>query len=507
MKRLILALVLMSSLSALAVSVSNPLIHDICASDDFVFLDTETAQYAKRHEGYWRKEIEALERLANNYGVSLSYTHISWSTQFFDLQVKYRLGELKYNQVKMYEREIHKAIRLLRDQLDAPRDAFYSSILNDQSDTRRYALQSNGLNAVDAPLSKMMPNASTNQRVNSALFNDVSRALVIIRAGDNRGSGFIANIDGTKYLITNEHVTRGGRPLRVTNLSGVELSLESIEVARDRDLARLKLTNQEHYGLTFDNSFPAIDSSVWVFGNSDGAEVATSLSGTILGIGPKYIEVSAAFVSGNSGSPILSGSGDVLGIATFAYHDNNPADWVKQGTRFTEVRRFGVRLQDTEWEVLSKEQYFTRAEALNAIEVFCNDLYKLRFTEEYYPKKSLTYTYTYSSHSSRYGNSTGLCRLLCDAVDSFNVMMRAAYDEYVNADQAKKSKNRIVRDHYERAHAIDAMQKVLHSQKHAEIYSKIGRDSRRYIARNDWLISRLKDDARYWTEVIKLLTE
>lgn len=99
--------------------------------------------------------------------------------------------------------------------------------------------------------------------------------------------------------------------------------------------------------------------NVYVFGNSDGKSVATDLFGKITGVGPKDIEVSVPFVHGNSGSAVLNEQGEVVGVATYAIRpDTNPEDWTKEGSRFSDVRRFAVRLVNVEWKSMKYEVFY-----------------------------------------------------------------------------------------------------------------------------------------------------
>ena len=61
-----------------------------------------------------------------------------------------------------------------------------------------------------------------------------------------------------------------------------------------------------------------IGDAIVVLGNSGGGGVVTKLEGKLVGIGPDRIEVSAEFIPGNSGSPIIHvPTGKVIGIATY----------------------------------------------------------------------------------------------------------------------------------------------------------------------------------------------
>lgn len=162
-----------------------------------------------------------------------------------------------------------------------------------------------------------------------SLYANTLRGLAIISTRNSVGSGFILEMDGQCYLVSNEHVIRSGPPISAKLVDGQEILIGALEVAEDRDLVRFQIEEGTYSPLSASTQLPIIGESVYVFGNSDGGGVLTSLSGKILGIGPDLIELDAQFVCGNSGSPIISSSGSVLGVATYATYDPAPNDWLK----------------------------------------------------------------------------------------------------------------------------------------------------------------------------------
>lgn len=336
------------------------------------------------------------------------------------------------------------------------------------------------------------------------LFNLVRDSLVIITAGNNAGSGFICQLNGKKYLITNEHVIRGGQPLVAKLLNGKELSFLSLEVADDRDLVRLEISDSTLKGLAVSTKEHALNEPVFVFGNSDGGGVATSLPGKLLGVGPVFIETDATFVAGNSGSTIVNSDGEVIAVATFAIRDANPNDWVKQGSRFTNVRRFGVKLDGTTWTLITEKDYFIRAHALADIETFCLDLYKLRFTTFYIDTAALRYRYLYVNEKKRYFSFPNLCKILSDAAVSFN----KALD--VEADAIKRIQYAALNPHLIDAATTRSTGIMLDEQakkRHLAAYKKVYTDVYTMVRQNNWLTTSMKKDAAFWLDVVKVISE
>ncbi len=204
---------------------------------------------------------------------------------------------------------------------------------------------------------------------NLDVLSDINHKVAIITSKHGQGSGFILE-DGFKtWLYTNEHVARMGKDIKVIALDGKEYPVAStVQIATNRDLFRYEILSGCYFrSRSLDNL--TIGDSVIVYGNSDGGGVSTRLLGKILGIGPTRIEVDAPFVKGNSGGPIVSVKDDiVVAVATMAELHRDPDDITKIGTRFNHVRRYGERVENIDWDVVSWECYSAYAEKLESYE-------------------------------------------------------------------------------------------------------------------------------------------
>jgi hypothetical protein len=188
-------------------------------------------------------------------------------------------------------------------------------------------------------------------------FNDISGQLVTITcesdSGRSAGSGFIAKMDGKSYLITNQHVILGADKISFKTTTGRILRPRKVELSETRDIARLLLADEEGFEVT-----PSVSMGipVGVFGNSEGSGVATELYGETTGVGADVVEVSAEFVKGNSGSPVLNLEQQVVGIASYVKYSRKKKD--TEGTKFEKLtRRFCYRLTDTQWKTVNWKQY------------------------------------------------------------------------------------------------------------------------------------------------------
>ena len=178
-------------------------------------------------------------------------------------------------------------------------------------------------------------------------FEEVKDKLVVIVCGEKAGSGFIVRDGGRPYLFTNAHVVQRGAVI-AHRLDGTRLMLGPRDEAVGRDMVRFAL-DESMPAFDLAAGVPDIGDPVVVLGNSDGRGVVTEIRGKVIGVGPREIEVDAAFVIGNSGSPVLDRNGRVIGIATYLRDCRNDEDWSKANTRFNGVRRFALRLLGTRW--------------------------------------------------------------------------------------------------------------------------------------------------------------
>ena len=178
-------------------------------------------------------------------------------------------------------------------------------------------------------------------------FEEVKDKLAVIVCGDKAGSGFVVRDGGRPYLFTNAHVVREGVVI-AHRLDGTRLRLGARDEAVGRDMVRFAL-DESVPAFDLAAGVPDIGDPVVVLGNSDGRGVVTEIRGKVIGVGPREIEVDAAFVIGNSGSPVLDRNGRVIGIATYLRDCRNDEDWSKVDTRFNGIRRFALRLLGTRW--------------------------------------------------------------------------------------------------------------------------------------------------------------
>jgi len=219
----------------------------------------------------------------------------------------------------------------------------------------------------------------------SRYYSHVKSNLFIITTDTGAGSGFLANINGGKYLVTNCHVLEGAKEVKVCEADGQHIDTIGfkkksikIELADNEDLIRMLTESCQGIGLSISSNSAVMGETVVVYGNSQGEGVITECNGKVLGVGSGKVEVDAGFVGGNSGSPIISlKSGAVVGVATYVQLEPKPS-WVTEGTRFGEVRRYGIDVNNRiKWIPTTSTQFFEQSILLLDTERVLYDLFQV----------------------------------------------------------------------------------------------------------------------------------
>jgi hypothetical protein len=203
--------------------------------------------------------------------------------------------------------------------------------------------------------------------------------LIIVEGDAGRGSASVIMFRGNPLIVTNAHVLSGNSTTRFRLLSSQELKPDLFGVAEDRDIVVATQTGSTE-GIPASEAVDkdvAIGDDVVVLGNSQGSSVVTEIAGKVTGIGPDLIEVDAKFVQGNSGSPIIHvKSGKVIGVATFV--TIRELDAITSDSRFTEVRRFGYRIDTVaKWQFSAPAQFAKESTYIRRLQQHTNDLLTL----------------------------------------------------------------------------------------------------------------------------------
>lgn len=167
---------------------------------------------------------------------------------------------------------------------------------------------------------------------------DIKPCVVLIEVdgpdGMGYGTGFIVSSDG--HIITNEHVVKGSQSVTVYYLNKKRMRAQIVKAVRQDDLALLKVnTDTKLPTVTLGEDQPAHGVTVGVTGYPDPpllireglALDSSSVSGITSGQRqtdgssiPKVVtQMDAMIVGGNSGSPVYTTDGKVVGVAVSGF--------------------------------------------------------------------------------------------------------------------------------------------------------------------------------------------
>lgn len=216
--------------------------------------------------------------------------------------------------------------------------------------------------------------------VASGLTREYRNSLVFLEGKSGKGSGFVCEIGGRKFVITNQHVVAGNSGAAITRLdlspiktgqAGAAVGHDIMSFALFSDAKAMPLMSEVEKNA-------AIGDDVAVLGNANGDRVIKPVTGKLVGIGPDRVEVSAEFVPGNSGSPIVHiKSGKVIGVATYA-KIRKVDSLTGKPKDAPEVKRFGYRIDKVkQWQPVNWPTYTADFQTMEKIEARTNDLVKL----------------------------------------------------------------------------------------------------------------------------------
>ncbi len=138
-----------------------------------------------------------------------------------------------------------------------------------------------------------------------------------------KGSGFLIDANGT--IVTNNHVVKGASSVMVTLDNGTSLKARVIGIDARTDLAVLRVKSDRPLPFIALGNSSDVEPGQWVIavGNPfglDGSVTAgiVSARGRDIGEGPydSFIQVDAPINRGNSGGPLFTQDGKVVGVNT-----------------------------------------------------------------------------------------------------------------------------------------------------------------------------------------------
>ena len=144
------------------------------------------------------------------------------------------------------------------------------------------------------------------------------QSVVVIQGegpfGRSKGTGFIISSDG--LLLTNHHVIENQKTVGVSTEDGEIYNGELIGSDEEKDLALLNINGENHPFLRLREKRAGESAHIFVIGNPlSFTKIANE--GHILGeerTNEEALGISAPIYRGNSGSPVITESGEVTGV-------------------------------------------------------------------------------------------------------------------------------------------------------------------------------------------------
>lgn len=151
----------------------------------------------------------------------------------------------------------------------------------------------------------------------------VNPAVVLIETPTGRGSGFFVTPD---TILTNVHVVGFQNTVTVRSIRGDSVPARVTSVSSDVDIAILKIARprSDQETVSLGSALDArVGQEVIAIGSALGTLQNTVTRGIVSGVrqagGATLIQTDAAVNPGNSGGPLLTRDGTVIGITTMGY--------------------------------------------------------------------------------------------------------------------------------------------------------------------------------------------
>jgi S1-C subfamily serine protease len=141
-------------------------------------------------------------------------------------------------------------------------------------------------------------------------------SVVVVRTDDAKGTGFIISEDG--LVVTNRHVIEGARRPVVSLPNGDTYIAKAAVIGTEADLAILDLDAQNLPALPLAERYNGeAGTPIYVIGNPlffNGIANEGETIGLLGRFHPPAIGLQAPIYKGNSGSPVIDRSGEVIGV-------------------------------------------------------------------------------------------------------------------------------------------------------------------------------------------------
>lgn len=155
----------------------------------------------------------------------------------------------------------------------------------------------------------------------SSIIDQAVKSVVTIKTDIAQGTGFILTNDG--YVVTNYHVVEGATAATIITYDGNNNRVTLVGYDKNMDIALLKISGSFERLSLANSDNVQVGEKVIAIGNPLGLQFSVS-EGIVSALNregnnglPIYIQTDAALNPGNSGGPLISKDGKVIGINNF----------------------------------------------------------------------------------------------------------------------------------------------------------------------------------------------
>lgn len=143
----------------------------------------------------------------------------------------------------------------------------------------------------------------------------------VFRVRNEACLGVGTSFESSGTVITNRHVAAGADQLDLATWDGTDFTAHVEGIDPNADLAELTASPPEPGSANLAQSDPPPGTPVWVAGYPEGdqlsvddGQVTDEIPGSPFGMSGSVLRITNQVKPGNSGSPLLDGSGDVVGV-------------------------------------------------------------------------------------------------------------------------------------------------------------------------------------------------
>jgi len=198
----------------------------------------------------------------------------------------------------------------------------------------------------------------------------LSSMLVRIQLEKTSVCGFIADIQGKKYVLTSTQLISGHNRFTLSTLSGIALRPSRIELSTTRDIARIQIESDAGLNL---GSGIADDDQVVLADFAAPGSFFSEIGAAVQNASEERFDLTTPIKVEHCGSPVLNADMQVCGLPSkIDYFKSKNREW------YSATRLFIYRIEGTSWFSPNWKQYDKSfGKPLRAADNFREQIYRL----------------------------------------------------------------------------------------------------------------------------------